>query len=67
MLYAASDSEEGIILNPMNGAEIVLSDLEAKQLGEWLLHITSQDLKSRRSVDSSVTAAYPADDSSPHS
>jgi len=67
MLYAACDSEEGIILTPMNGTEIVLNDAEAKQLGEWLLHITSQDSRSRRSVDSSVTAACPSDDSTPNS
>jgi hypothetical protein len=66
MLYAACDSEEGIILTPMNGTEIVLNDAEAKQLGEWLLHITSQDSRSRRSVDSSVTAACPSDDSTPN-
>ena len=63
MLYAACDSEEGIILTPMNGPEILLNDDEAKRLGEWLLHVTSQDLKSRRSVCSSVTASCPSADS----
>ena len=42
MLYAACESEEGIILTPMNGTEIVLNDAEAKQLGEWLLHIAER-------------------------
>lgn len=67
MVYAACDSDEGIILTPMNGPEILLNDAEAKQLGEWLLHVTSQDSKSRRSVCSSVTAACPSDDSTPNS